>query len=115
MTNFKAEIPQTFSIPKSETPGPTRSTLDGQETDETSRLLSENIRLQNDLLHLRDYAIGTAAELGVMRSRYAKAQYEVESLIEQLELLHSSRTWRIGRIAMIPLRALRWIVGKLIG
>ena len=66
------------------------------------------------LLHLRDAVIGTSAELGTMRSRYETAQSEVDSLVHQLNLLHTSRTWRIGRFVLLPLRGVRWFVKKLI-
>jgi SAM-dependent methyltransferase len=78
------------------------------------QLQSHSEELEMKLLHLRDAVIGTSAELGTMRSRYETAQSEVDSLVHQLNLLHTSRTWRIGRFVLLPLRGVRWFVKKLI-
>lgn len=65
---------------------------------------------QKKTLESRDFAIGTSAELGVLRHRYAESQKLVDSLVHQLNLLHQSRTWKIGRFMLLPLRAIRKIV-----
>lgn len=65
------------------------------------------------LMQARDHAIGVAAELGVVRSRHEKAQAQVDSLVDQLNLLHTSRTWRIGRFVLLPLRAVRRLIKQL--
>ena len=75
---------------------------------------SRTEELEKKLLHLRDAVIGTSAELGTMRSRYETAQSEVDSLVHQLNLLHTSRTWRIGRFVLLPLRGVRWFIKKLL-
>lgn len=67
------------------------------------------------LLQARDHAIGTSAELGVIRARHARAQEQVDSLVNQLNILHTSRTWRIGRFVLLPLRAVRWLITALKG
>lgn len=95
--------PSEFQLPRT-------STHDTSSTTE-----DELIRVHEEILHLRDYAIGITAELGVMRARYAKAQVEVESLIEQLDMIHSSRTWRIGRFMILPLRLVRRILAEIQG
>ena len=61
-------------------------------------------------LDARDHAIGSAAELGELRYRHDKALREIESLVHQLNLLHGSRTWRIGRFVLSPLTALRKVL-----
>jgi 2-polyprenyl-3-methyl-5-hydroxy-6-metoxy-1,4-benzoquinol methylase len=75
-------------------------------------LQSGNEELRMSLLHARDAVIGTSAELGTMRARYESAQAQVDSLVNQLNLLHTSRTWRIGRFMLLPLRGVRWVVRK---
>ena len=76
------------------------------------------------LLDARDYAIGASAELGELRYRYELtlcerdlaihernlAQREIDSLVFQLNLLHSSRTWKLGRLVLLPLRVVRKVV-----
>ena len=73
----------------------------------------EVILARTEVLHARDNAIGSAAELGVIRARHAKTQAEVDSLANQLNILRTSRTWRIGRFVLLPLRAMRWVLRKL--
>jgi hypothetical protein len=68
------------------------------------------IDLQNAILESRDHAIGMAAELGEMRFQLAKARQENDSLVHQLDLIRSSRTWKIGRTMLLPLRFLRKVL-----
>jgi 2-polyprenyl-3-methyl-5-hydroxy-6-metoxy-1,4-benzoquinol methylase len=68
---------------------------------------AERRQLQIQILEAKDYAIGASAELGVMRFRYQESQRLVDSLVHQLNLLHGSRTWKIGRFVLLPLRAVR--------
>lgn len=75
--------------------------------DEQSEQLS---RLSLSLLDARDHAIGASAELGEMRFRHDQARREIDSLVHQLNVLHGSRTWRIGRFMLLPLRAVRKII-----
>ena len=62
------------------------------------------------LLDARDYAIGSAAELGELRYRCEKSLSEIDSLVHQLNLIHGSRTWRIGRFVLSPLTVFRRIL-----
>jgi 2-polyprenyl-3-methyl-5-hydroxy-6-metoxy-1,4-benzoquinol methylase len=78
-------------------------------------LQSGNEELRMSLLHARDAVIGTSAELGTMRARYECAQAQVDSLVNQLNILHTSRTWRIGRFMLLPLRGVRWVIRKFLG
>ena len=79
----------------------------------TDSLETDLVLARTEVLHARDNAIGTSAELGVIRARHARAQSEVDSLVNQLNVLHTSRTWRIGRFILLPLRAMRWVLRKL--
>jgi 2-polyprenyl-3-methyl-5-hydroxy-6-metoxy-1,4-benzoquinol methylase len=71
--------------------------------------LEKSKRIEADIrfLDARDHAIGAAAELGELRFQHNKALREIDSLAHQLNVLHGSRTWRIGRFMLLPLRALR--------
>ena len=75
-----------------------------------SEITTRNKSLQIQILAARDHAIGTSAELGELRHRLDIATQEVGSLVHQLNLLHSSRTWRIGRFVLLPLRVVRWVI-----
>jgi 2-polyprenyl-3-methyl-5-hydroxy-6-metoxy-1,4-benzoquinol methylase len=92
-----------------------RATLDSQA--ELAAVRAELAATQADCreqqlqtLEARDFAIGTSAELGVLRFRYQESQNLVDSLAHQLNLLHSSRTWRLGRFVLLPLRAVRKLI-----
>lgn len=68
------------------------------------------IDLRLAILDSRDYAIGMAAELGEMRFQLSEAHQHIDSLAHQLNLIHSSRTWKIGRLVMLPLRVIRKVL-----
>jgi predicted nucleic acid-binding Zn-ribbon protein len=61
-------------------------------------------------LDARDHAIGSAAELGELRYRHDKSLREIDSLVHQLNLIHGSRTWRIGRFVLLPLTTIRKVL-----
>ena len=65
-------------------------------------------------LSARDNAIGSAAELGEIRFQLQEALMEIESLANQLQILHGSRTWKAGRFLLLPLRAVRKIIRILV-
>ena len=82
---------------------------------ENDQIQEENKLLHLNLLGARDFAIGAAAELGEMRHRHQIARAEVDSLVHQINIIHGSRTWRIGRFVLRPLRGIQWIMRKLRG
>lgn len=89
------------------------SSLESQLEAVRAELEQAKIELNNQrvkVLEARDHAIGASAELGVMRYRYSESQKLVDSLVHQLNLLHGSRTWRIGRFVLLPLRAVRKVL-----
>ena len=78
-------------------------------------LKEANDRLTMDLLHARDGVIGATAEVGMLRFQYEDARRQIDSLVHQLNLIHGSRTWRIGRFVLLPLRAVQRVLRKLLG
>ena len=85
----------------------------GEQAATIDEQAATNQALKIKFLGARDYAIGSAAELGEMRYRFEASRREIDSLVHQLNLLHSSRTWRIGRFVLLPLRGFRWLLRKL--
>jgi len=79
-------------------------------TSELLNIKAQLLEQQVKVLESRDFAIGASTELGVMKHRYAESQKLVDSLVHQLNLLHGSRTWRIGRFVLLPLRAVRKVL-----
>lgn len=93
-----------------------KSVVEAQQVTITNQLaIAESFEreMTYKLMQARDHAIGAAAELGVVRAHHARAQAQVDSLVNQLDLLHTSRTWRIGRFVLLPLRAVRWLIKQL--
>ena len=80
---------------------------------EKQQALTELKTVETKLLGMRDFVIGNGAELGELRFRHQKANAEVESLAYQINILHTSRTWRLGRLVMWPITALRRAVSFL--
>jgi hypothetical protein len=62
------------------------------------------------VLDARDYAIGAAAELGELRFRHEQARQEIDSLIHQLNIIHGSRTWKVGELVLKPLRLVQKVL-----
>jgi len=64
------------------------------------------MQLELALLQSRDFAIGAAAEAG----EALKFEKINKDLRTQIETLHNSATWRIGRKVMLPIRIIKRIV-----
>jgi 2-polyprenyl-3-methyl-5-hydroxy-6-metoxy-1,4-benzoquinol methylase len=91
-----------------------------EEQQRVVELIGKMEQLENGLsdsriayLAARDSAIGAAAEVGELRFLLARAQHENTVLVHQINLLHTSRTWKIGRTILLPLRILRKVLRML--
>jgi hypothetical protein len=66
------------------------------------------------LLQARDYARGCAAELGEAQANFALHQQLADQQVRQarkkLRDVYATRTWKIGRLIMLPARILRRIL-----
>jgi hypothetical protein len=66
------------------------------------------------LLQARDYARGCAAELGEAKANFSIHQQLADRQVRQarrkLQELQSTRTWKMGRLIMLPARILRRIL-----
>jgi hypothetical protein len=62
----------------------------------------------------RDYARGCAAELGEAQANFAIHQQLAERQVRQarkkVKDLYATRTWKMGRLIMLPVRILRRII-----
>jgi hypothetical protein len=74
---------------------------------QVTKLDAELTVVRQQLLHSRDYSIGAAAELGEQRARLAEAVDRNKKLRNELNRLHKSPSWRIGRTVLLPVRILR--------
>jgi hypothetical protein len=63
------------------------------------------------LLQARDYAQGCAAELGEAQANFAihqqLADRQVRQARKKLRDVYATRTWKIGRLIMLPARIAR--------
>ena len=66
------------------------------------------------VLQARDYARGCAAELGEAQANFALHQQLADRQVRQarkkIHELQSTRTWKMGRMMMLPARMLRRIL-----
>ena len=84
-------------------------------------LLAQIVQLKQELadsemrvLQARDYARGCAAELGEAQANFAihqqLADRQVRQARKKLQELQSTRTWKLGRLIMLPARIARRIL-----
>ena len=78
------------------------------------QLKKELDELKMSLLHTRDYARGCAAELGEARTFFeihiADADRKVRQARKKNQDIYATRTWKIGRLVMLPIRIVRRII-----
>ena len=78
------------------------------------QLKKELDELKMSLLHTRDYARGCAAELGEARTFFeihiADADRKVRQARRKNQQIYATRTWKMGRLVMLPIRIVRRII-----
>jgi hypothetical protein len=78
------------------------------------RLNRELAESEMRLLQARDFARGCAAELGEAKANFAihqqLADRQVRQARKKVRDLESTRTWKMGRLIMLPARILRRIL-----
>jgi len=68
--------------------------------------------LTTQLIHSRDYAMGKAAELGELHIHVAELQQQLKRARNQLKRAHESMTWKLGRLAMTPVRLVKRVLRR---
>ena len=68
--------------------------------------------LTTQLIHSRDYAMGKAAELGELHIHVAEIQQQLKLARNQLKRAHESTTWKLGRMAMLPVRLAKRVLRR---
>ena len=69
--------------------------------------------LEHQVLQAKDQIIGVYAQNGELLHRLAIAQKNYKKLREEVNLIHSSTAWRIGRLLLSPVRTLKLVIRKL--
>jgi len=81
---------------------------------QVTELKNEIDDLKMSLLHTRDYARGCAAELGEARTFFeihiADRDRKVRQARKKNQQIYATRTWKMGRLVMLPIRIVRRIV-----
>jgi hypothetical protein len=76
-----------------------------------TQLKQELANSEMRLLQARDYAKGCAAELGEAQANFAihqqLADRQVRQARKKIKDLYATRTWKMGRLVMLPARILR--------
>lgn len=70
-------------------------------------------QLEQHLLQARDYARGMAAEAGEAKAQLTEARRVNANLrrdAQRLREVYSTRTWRIGRVVLLPVRIIRRVI-----
>jgi hypothetical protein len=77
------------------------------------------LQAQHELLAARDYAMGAAAHAGEQQAQFsaqsaqlAAAQERVAFLSKHINRMRNSTTWKLGRIAMLPVRVANRILRR---
>ena len=85
-----------------------------QNDTQVTELQNEIDELKMSLLHTRDYARGCAAELGEARTFFeihiADADRKVRQARRKNQQIYATRTWKMGRLVMLPIRIVRRII-----
>ena len=85
-----------------------------QNDTQVTELQNEIDELKMSLLHVRDYARGCAAELGEARTFFeihiADADRKVRQARKKNQDIYATRTWKMGRLVMLPIRKVRRII-----
>ena len=81
---------------------------------QVTELKNEIDDLKMSLLHTRDYARGCAAELGEARTFFeihiADRDRKVRQARKKNQQIYATRTWKMGRLVMLPIRIVRRII-----
>ena len=76
-----------------------------------TQLKQELANSEMRLLQARDYAKGCAAELGEAQANFAIHQQLADRQVRQArkknQAIYATRTWKMGRLVMLPARILR--------
>jgi hypothetical protein len=86
-------------------------TLQHQNVISNQQQLTGRVReLEMALLQSRDYSMGLSAEVGELRAANALLQKNNQKLRKTAESFTTSRTWRAGRVVMLPIRIVKRIL-----
>ena len=70
-------------------------------------LLQRLAEMEMELLQNRDYVRGLSAEVGELTARLHAANRQLHQARQETKRLQQSRTWKIGRMMLLPVRVLR--------
>jgi hypothetical protein len=80
-----------------------------EDVSSASEMSPERVALELRQLALVDRILGLEAEVARLSAAYphASARDEIAAMHVHLESVYGSRTWKVGRAVLRPLRALR--------
>ena len=64
-------------------------------------------QMEMELLQNRDYVRGISAEVGELKANLAVAMRQLHRARQEQKRLLQTRTWKIGRAVLLPVRVLR--------
>ena len=100
------------------TPPQVRPAVESPAVQDSYHNKAEVIRAdRHRMLTIRDHVIGLEAEAATSRKRAIALQAELDTLQHELNMaaadrtsVYASSTWRIGRIALLPVRLIRRVI-----
>ena len=75
-----------------------------------AKLQEQIAKLEMEILQARDYARGCAAELGEAKASINLTRRQLRQARKEIADLHASRTWKLGRLIMLPARIARRVL-----
>jgi hypothetical protein len=83
------------------------------QSDDIGELQKLIVVAQRNLLQARDQIIGNTARQAELDHHMGIARNDNEILRQEINAIYRSRTWKLGRIVMLPLRIVRRLIAKL--
>ena len=91
----------------------------GELDHQIRELESQIVEIKHELLAARDFAMGALAEAGeqhaqvfAQSAQLAAAQERIAFLSKHINRMRNSTTWKLGRIAMLPVRIAKRILRR---
>ena len=84
-----------------------------QLREQLAQLLNRLTVLERQVLQAKDQIIGDHARNGELSHRLVIAQNNNKKLREEMGSIYSSKTWKFGKLVMLPIRLLKLVIRKL--
>jgi len=84
-----------------------------EQREQVAQLVLRISVLERQVLQAKDQIIGDYANNAELSDRLTIVQKNNQKLREEIKRIHSSTTWRLGRLILSPIRTLKLVLKKL--